>query len=221
MDEVSKDAPVPDTDDAGSDRSGRKRCQIIAGATEVFLASGFEGASVDDIARTAGVSKATLYRYFPDKSALFAAVLSQECAEHARHLPEITRGDRPLDALLFDLAKGYIAFVVKPYAQRIYRIAVAESERFPHIGQSFYASGHDRNRRRLAPILAAAAARGELTVPDPDLAAHVFFQICSAEVMHKGLFSIPQDTSEAALNARARSAAETFLAAYRYTPREE
>ena len=55
-------------------RTGRKFDQVLAGAREVFMADGFEGASVDDIARAAGVSKATLYSYFPDKKLLFMEV---------------------------------------------------------------------------------------------------------------------------------------------------
>ena len=59
-------------------RSGRKFDQVLAGAREVFLANGFEGASMDDIARVAGVSKATLYSYFPDKRILFTEVVTTE-----------------------------------------------------------------------------------------------------------------------------------------------
>ena len=54
-------------------RKGRKFDQVLEGARSVFLADGFEGASVDQIAKVAGVSKATLYSYFPDKRLLFAA----------------------------------------------------------------------------------------------------------------------------------------------------
>ena len=49
----------------------------------VFLRDGFDGASVDDIAREAGVSKATLYSYFPDKRLLFLEVAKTECARQA------------------------------------------------------------------------------------------------------------------------------------------
>lgn len=199
-------------------RGAAKRCQIVDGARKVFLDDGFEGASIDDIVRTAGVSKATLYRYFPDKSALFAAVVGEECAAQARHFPEVCRGDRSLEAVLIDLARKQIEFVVSPFAQRIFRIAVAESERFPDIGRSFYASGPRRNRERLAPILAAAAASGEIAVPDADHAAQVFFQICSAEIMFERLFSIGEAPSEADIDARTRSAVRTFLTAYRYPP---
>ena len=60
-------------------RRGRKFDQVLAGAREVFLRDGFEGAVVDEIARQAGVSKATLYSYFPDKRLLFVEVAKQEC----------------------------------------------------------------------------------------------------------------------------------------------
>src|SRR5690606_26182747 len=55
-----------------------KRRQILAGARDVFREMGFERSSVDQIAARAGVSKATLYNYFRDKQALYAACLSQE-----------------------------------------------------------------------------------------------------------------------------------------------
>ena len=60
-------------------RKGRKFDQVLEGARSVFLRDGFEGASVDDIARAAGVSKATLYSYFPDKRLLFLEVARCEC----------------------------------------------------------------------------------------------------------------------------------------------
>ena len=52
-------------------KQGRKWDQVLDGARKVFMRDGFEGASVDDIVREAGVSKATLYSYFPDKRLLF------------------------------------------------------------------------------------------------------------------------------------------------------
>jgi AcrR family transcriptional regulator len=56
-------------------RKGRKFDQVLTGARKVFMADGFEGASVDDIARAAEVSKATLYSYFPDKKLLLGDFL--------------------------------------------------------------------------------------------------------------------------------------------------
>ena len=65
-------------------KKGRKFDQVLDGARDVFLRDGFEGASVDDIARRAGVSKATLYSYFPDKRLLFSEVARVECNRQAQ-----------------------------------------------------------------------------------------------------------------------------------------
>src|SRR5512141_1441343 len=58
-----------------------KRRQIIDGARKVFMDLGFDGASMGEIARSAGVSKGTLYVYFADKNRLFEAIVEQEALE--------------------------------------------------------------------------------------------------------------------------------------------
>jgi len=64
-------APNVETDRANAPRNDEKIRQILDGARRVFLADGFDGASMNDIARVAGVSKGTLYVYFQSKEALF------------------------------------------------------------------------------------------------------------------------------------------------------
>ena len=97
---------VTETPSLRSERTEQKYAQVLEGARAVFLASGFEGASVDDIARAGGISKATLYRHFPDKTALFKAVAEQEFARQAALHPEIDHAGEPLEALLVDIAKA-------------------------------------------------------------------------------------------------------------------
>lgn len=201
---------------ARAERGEQKCAQVLAGARAVFLASGYEGASVDDIARTAGISKATLYRHFPDKKALFIAVVDQECRRQAEHHPALCDSSRPIAAILTDLARDSVNFGLGTFAQGIYRVAVAESERFPHIGEIFYQSGFERNRQRLAPLLIAADARGELCVPDPDFAAHVFFAISKADLFHRRLFNIGERPGPEAVERHARMTVETFLRAFAY-----
>src|SRR3974390_1136510 len=62
--------PVPEEDNS-------KRRQILDGARKVFMDLGFDGASMGEIARAAGVSKGTLYVYFTDKCALFEAMVEE------------------------------------------------------------------------------------------------------------------------------------------------
>src|SRR6195952_4782416 len=63
-----------------ADEESAKRRQILDGARRVFMDLGFDGASMGEIARAAGVSKGTLYVYFTDKAKLFEAMVEQECA---------------------------------------------------------------------------------------------------------------------------------------------
>src|SRR5207237_4242768 len=61
-----------------------KRRQILDGARKVFMDLGFDGASMNEIARAAGVSKGTLYVYFADKSRLFEAIVEDEALEKGK-----------------------------------------------------------------------------------------------------------------------------------------
>src|SRR5246127_5727358 len=67
-----------------ADEDSSKRRQILEGARKVFMNLGFDGASMGEIARAAGVSKGTLYVYFADKSALFEAIVEEETLEQGK-----------------------------------------------------------------------------------------------------------------------------------------
>lgn len=196
-----------------SERGEQKYAQVLAGAREVFLNDGYEGASVDDIARAAGISKATLYRHFPDKAALFSAVLAQECRTQAQLHPELCYHDRPIAEFLLDLARDVLHFTLSDFGLAIFRIAVAESARFPRVGETFYDTGSEMNRVRLAPALRLGIERGELMDLDPDYAAHVFYGICKANLAHRRIFKghVP---SEEEIEEHAHRSVETFLRAF-------
>src|SRR6202789_4045094 len=66
------------------DEDSAKRRQILDGASKVFMELGFDGASMGEIARAAGVSKGTLYVYFADKNRLFEAIVEREVFEQRK-----------------------------------------------------------------------------------------------------------------------------------------
>src|SRR5437763_15758917 len=75
---------APATLSVVADEDTSKRRQILDGARKLFLDLGFDGASMGEIARAAGVSKGTLYVYFADKNRLFEAIVEQESLEQGR-----------------------------------------------------------------------------------------------------------------------------------------
>jgi TetR/AcrR family transcriptional repressor of mexJK operon len=193
---------------------GRKFDQVLDGARTVFLRDGFERASVDDIAREAGVSKATLYAYFPDKRLLFLEIAMAECRRQACEAGPLTSPTAAIAPVLRMAAQKIITFLTSDFGQRIYRIAVAEAERFPALAQEFYQSGPKLMQDRIAECLACGVARGELAIDDIPLAAAQFAQLCKADLHDRLLFTAPGTGTEACTTRIIDGAVAMFLARY-------
>src|SRR5262252_114863 len=84
-----------------------KRRQIMDGARAVFLARGFDAASMGEIARAAGVSKGTLYVYFENKEELFEATVHEQCGVQAEGLFNLDLDDRDVEGVLTRLGIGF------------------------------------------------------------------------------------------------------------------
>lgn len=195
-------------------KKGRKYDQVIAGARDVFMREGYEGASVDEIARDAGVSKATLYSYFPDKQHLFMAVVQEECLQQSGVELAIGSNTMSVRAALCLMCKTLIGFMVSPFGQDTFRVCVAEAKRFPQLGRAFYESGPQRWNRKIGQYLDSPAARAELDIADRFLAADQLAQLCRTDLMLRVMFGIGQPPGEAEIEKIAEEAVEMFLARY-------
>ena len=195
-------------------KKGRKFDQVLEGARQVFLSDGFEGASVDDIARAAGVSKATLYSYFPDKRFLFMQVAKTECARQADRAIETIDMDAPAAQVLAAIADQMIEFITSDFGRRIFRICVGESDRFPELGREFYESGPLLVRERLVEYFHKASEKGELQITDFELAAEQFHELCKADLFPRMVFNMADTFSTAEKQRVTQGAVEMFLARY-------
>lgn len=195
-------------------RKGRKFDQVLAGARTVFLADGFEGASVDDIARAAGVSKATLYSYFPDKRLLFLEVARTECEMMAEKIMQQIEDDLPLREVLMRSARHLTAFLLTDFSQSVFRVCMAESERFPELGQAFYSAGPEMGRDRISEFLACAVEQGELKIDDIGMAAEQFSELCKAKLWTRAVFGVQTEFTAEEVEDVAVNAVDTFLARY-------
>jgi len=195
-------------------RTGRKFDQVLEGARQVFMADGFEGASVDEIARVAKVSKATLYSYFPDKRHLFMEVATTECQRQARDaLDAIDMCGNPQEVLK---ATGlhFLRFITSQFGQQIFRICVAEADRFPELGRQFYNSGPAVMRAEMAAYFEQAEARGELRIDDRILAVDQFGELCKADIWPRLIFGVTKTVSDAEIERVVEGAVKTFMARY-------
>ena len=192
---------------------GRKFDQVLEGARTVFVAMGYERASVDEIARVAGVSKATLYAYFPEKRLLFTEVYRTEVLRLADAAVELSSANPP-EIALREAARRILTYLTSDFAVAMYRICVAESQRFPEIGLAFYESGPELVRARLGAYLRGVQERGLVRIDDIDLAADQFFQLCQSTICDRILCGVQTEFSEAELMRIVDGAVETFMARY-------
>jgi AcrR family transcriptional regulator len=195
-------------------RKGRKFDQVLAGAREVFMADGFEGASVDEIARVAAVSKATLYSYFPDKRLLFLEVANAECCRQSDEAMDNIDLEAPPREVLMQTGCHFVRFITSKFGQQIFCMCVAEKDRFPELGQQFYNSGPAVMRAEMAEYFEMAEARGELRIKDKLLAADQFGDLCKADIWTRLIFGVVQTVSEEEIHYVVENAVDTFLARY-------
>jgi len=196
-------------------KKGRKYDQVIAGARAVFMREGFEGASVDEIARDAGVSKATLYSYFPDKQHLFVEVLKQECVAQSEVDVLFKQSGLSVEEKLRVICRKLLTFLLSDFGLEVFRVCVGEAKRFPELGRTFYESGPKVWGDKIAGFLDSDGARVVLEIEDPCLAADQLAQLCRTDLMLKVMFGIETDPTQPEIERVVDEAVKTFLARYR------
>src|ERR1700710_402336 len=144
-----------------ADEDSSKRRQILDGAGKVFMDLGFDGASMGEIARAAGVSKGTLYVYFADKNRLFEAIVEEEVLDQQKVAFNFDPG-RDVATTLREFGQAYIELLCRPGGGSAIRTVMAIAERMPEVGGRFYENVVVHTIARLAAYLKAHVAAGDL-----------------------------------------------------------
>jgi len=196
-------------------RVGAKGSAIVAAATRVFLRSGYGGASMDVIALEAGVSKQTIYNHFGSKEALFGAIIKDLCEQLLTPFvtPEVKAGG--LEEALARLGRQYLELMLAPSSLALYRVLMAEVDRFPELGRVSYESGAAVAVSSLAAYLAEQTAKGELAVAEPELAAEQFYGMLTGYLQLRALLGVEPEVSRERREHVLQSVVATFVAAYR------
>jgi len=191
-----------------------KRRQIMEGARRAFLADGFDGASMNDIARVAGVSKGTLYVYFDSKEQLFEALIREERHQQAERLCDFSMDDPDMRAVLVNFGRRLIEMLTRPDSMSHLRTVIAASAKFPQLGRAFYEAGPCFGAQRLAQYLRRRSDEGLLEIADPERVAWQFLALCKAETHNPLLFRMVDEVEPQFIDAAVQSAVDVILAAY-------
>jgi AcrR family transcriptional regulator len=212
---MSEQALLEQTAGTTPDEESAKRRQIIEGARAVFLAQGFDAASMNDIARAAGVSKGTLYVYFKHKEQLFEAIVDQECEAQAEGIFDLDSSDHDVETVLTRLGLAYVRFLCRPEKASAIRIVIAIADRMPELGRKFYEKGPAKGIAQLAAYIAAQVEAGVLVVEDCEIAAAQLMEACQAMIFKSMVFNFEREPSPRQIERVVRIAIAAFIAAYR------
>ena len=200
-------------------RGEAKHRAILEAATELFLANGYRGTSMDEIAALAAVSKQTVYKHFADKEALFSEIVVATVAEasdrvHAEVVELADSGD--LEEDLGDLARRQLRMVMQPRLLQLRRLVIGEAGRFPELGRTFYERGPGRTVAALADTFARLAERGLLAIDGDARAAaeHFNWLVMSAPLNRAMLLGRDEPPPARELRRYADEGVRAFLAAY-------
>jgi TetR/AcrR family transcriptional repressor of mexJK operon len=209
---MARQSPTPPRP-VGRPRDPEKRAAIIDAGWSAFLAEGVRGASLEAIARSAKVSRVTLYSHFADKEALFEAAIRREMDRIER-----TQQPFPPDMSLRDgliaFGQGLMGYLTSPDAVSFYSVLAGELRRHATLAKAFFDLGPGVTLRNLSKIIATADAKGELRVSDPAEAAEHLIGLWQGLSNFKLALGIEVEVMKASTPRRVERAVDTFLAVY-------
>jgi AcrR family transcriptional regulator len=155
-----------------------KEQEVLDVATEYFLQHGYRGASINAMARSSGISKESIYRYFSSKQQLFEAVIGRELIEYRRNLHRLDATLRSMDlrAALITVSEAILAIITTERTLALRRLIFDEATRSPEVGQHYYKIGAGQAYTVLESVLETHAHDSDFDVPT--LARHFAAMLC-------------------------------------------
>ncbi|MFK7836181.1 MAG: TetR/AcrR family transcriptional regulator [Sulfitobacter sp.] len=190
--------------------------KILDAALTVFAGAGFSGASMEAVAQEAGISKPTLYQYFPNKQDLFGAMmmakrdtmlLAIEEAVPAQMVPQLYR-----------FATSYAQTVMRPDLLSLARLIIGEAQRFPQIGRAYQAAGPDQLLDGMSRYLLAQRAAGRLQFDHAEMAAEDLWGLVLSAPRNRALYDPEAQISAGDLHRFVANGLQVFLRAYSCAP---
>ncbi len=192
---------------------------ILDAATEMFLAHGFGATTIDAVAQQLRMSKRTFYHRFPNKEALFAAVVHRiiERLRPAANIPLIEGAD--VETVLVRLATLILRAALSSQAIALHRLIVAESARFPELARVLALEGATEEATTLiAGILDREMTAGRLRIDDTRFAAQQFLQMVVTLPQRRAM-GVGEPMSERELREWPHKVADLFLRGCAALPR--
>lgn len=209
--------PIIKQADAGSIRMRLEEdrvAEILDVAARIFISQGFEGASINEIARQSNASKTTLYSRFPTKQKLFIAVLERRMNLIFSQVSMALPLDSPIESTLQEFGSRLLQLALSEDQIALLRVVSMESTRFPELGERFYELGPERGIAQLKHYIQEQIKHGRLVKDDPMLMAEHLSSLLTGWPVRWVVLGLRDNSGPKAKRRRIDSAVKVFLRAY-------
>jgi TetR/AcrR family transcriptional repressor of mexJK operon len=187
----------------------RRHQNLLAAAARLFLEKGWDGASVDEIARDSGVAKRFIYARYPDKAALFAGAFERFIEEQIGILRIFEPPPEDVEDGLYALGRRLLDLALRPEVLAFHRLFIAEAPRFPSLAKLFVERNRHRPLSEVIRVLAVYADRGKIEFGDAELLAEQFFILVAGASQRIALLGGREESAQE--DRRLKAAVRLFL----------
>ncbi|MDP1960590.1 MAG: TetR family transcriptional regulator [Reyranella sp.] len=189
--------------------------EILDAALALFVEKGFAATRLDDVAARAGLSKAAIYLYFADKTALFQGVVRQAIASNIMTVEAMLAAHRgPVAPLLPRILDFMASRIEETPMAAVAKLVIAESRAFPEIGRFYLKEVIGRGIPLMESLIARGIAQGEFRKVDPGLTVRTMVGPMLLAVIWRTVFE-PIGAEPLDVRALARHHADLMLHALR------
>jgi AcrR family transcriptional regulator len=191
---------------------------IVLAAHDHFLRDGFAGASMDAIAKSAGISVKTIYSHFANKDELFSKVMIAACTDHLlsnKFPPDPVIAERfawfreATQRGLVEAGREYLRHLLSEEQLALYRVVTRDADRFPDLGLQYYKNVARGRTGILVVYLRSVARRRSWRKRDATQDAALYEALLRAGIYEDVLHGLVAANSET-IKMHARSAAKTM-----------
>lgn len=190
------------------------RQRILDVAGELFVLHGFGAVSMSQVSATLGGSKSTLYNHFSSKEELFEAYVVEAGRERFAALSEIDPASGDARSVLTAFGRAFLGLLLSPDVLAINRLVIAETPRFPALGEIFYEHGPRQTIDRIVALMESLRTRGLIETSDTEMAAFAFKAMTETDLYEKCLWGLVHIVEPLTIEAAVERAVDAFLVHY-------
>ena len=188
---------------------------ILNAAVQSFLARGYGGTSMDQVAKEAGVGRRTVYNQFESKKALFDATLIRLWKRNPlAYIVSRIDKTRPPEEGLTQIGNSIVNFWAPEESILFVRMIIAESIHFPELARTFVSTGRNPARQAVTSYLQEMNDIGRLNIPDADFARGQFVELILGQMAWLRLLGEPAVPSKEHCRHVVSEAVKMFIARY-------